>query len=48
MIDIELIPKTIKCNQCNEESFIESWRLGIINDKLCRICPICKIGVIIE
>jgi len=44
---IEIIPKTIKCNQCKEESYIGRWGVNVINDKLCRVCPICLTGEII-
>ncbi len=39
---------TIKCEYCNEEFYIKSWKVGI-NDigKLIRVCPECNREVVV-
>ena len=40
---MELKLATIKCEPCDEEFYIKTWKVGINNDtgKLVRVCPGC-------
>ena len=46
---MEIKLATIRCENCERESYIGSWKVGInSNDELVRLCPECNIEVVVE